>query len=41
MIKIILIDGKQLTEYMIDKNVGVAIEKSYSVKKLDHDYLKN
>ena len=38
--KIVLIDGKQLTEYMIDKNIGVTLEKSYSVKKLDQDYFE-
>ena len=36
--KIVLIDGKQLTEYMIDKNIGVTLEKSYLIKKLDQDY---
>jgi restriction system protein len=36
--KIVLIDGKQLTEYMIDKNIGVTLEKSYFIKKLDQDY---
>ena len=36
--KIVLIDGKQLTEYMIDKNIGVTLEESYFIKKLDQDY---
>jgi restriction system protein len=36
--KIVLIDGKQLTEYMIHNNIGVTLEKSYVVKKLDQDY---
>ena len=36
--KIVLIDGKQLTEYMIDKNIGVTLEKAYFIKKLDQDY---
>ena len=36
--KIVLIDGKQLTEYMIDKNIGVSLEKSYFIKRLDQDY---
>ena len=35
--KIVLIDGKQLTEYMIDKNIGVTSEKSYFIKQLDQD----
>lgn len=36
--KIVLIDGKQLTEFMIDKNIGVSLEKSYFIKRLDQDY---
>ena len=36
--KIVLIDGKQLTEYIIDKNIEVTLEKSYFIKKLDQDY---
>jgi restriction system protein len=36
--KIVLIDGIQLTEYMIEKNIGVTLEKSYFIKKLDQDY---
>ena len=31
-------DGIQLTEYMIDKNIGVTLEESYFIKKLDQDY---
>ena len=36
--KIILIDGEQLTQYMIDNNVGVAEMVNYSVKRIDLDY---
>lgn len=36
--KIVLFDGKQLTEYMIEKNIGVTTEESYFIKKLDQDY---
>ncbi|MXQ55265.1 restriction endonuclease [Shimazuella sp. KC615] len=36
--KIILIDGDQLTEYMIDFNVGVHETARYVVKKIDTDY---
>jgi restriction system protein len=36
--KIILIDGEQLAQYMIDKNVGVAEMANYSVKRIDLDY---
>lgn len=38
--KIVLIDGEQLTQLMIEYNVGVAIEESYVVKKIDLDYFE-
>lgn len=36
--KIILIDGKKLTELMISNNVGVSTVGTYHVKKIDLDY---
>lgn len=36
--KIILIDGDQLAEYMIDFNVGVTTTSKYELKKIDLDY---
>ena len=36
--KIVLIDGYQLAEYMIDHNVGVSVVKSYELKRVDLDY---
>ena len=36
--RIVLIDGKRLTELMIDHDVGVSTARSYSVKKMDADY---
>ena len=36
--RIILIDGNQLAQYMIDHNVGVSIEKTYEIKRVDSDY---
>lgn len=36
--KIILIDGNQLAQYMMDNNVGVSLVAIYEVKKLDLDY---
>lgn len=36
--KIILINGKQLAEYMIEHDVGVSIEKTYEIKRVDSDY---
>jgi restriction system protein len=38
--KIVLIDGKQLTDYMIDFEVGVTKGKAYVVKKIDQDYFE-
>jgi restriction system protein len=36
--RIVLIDGDQLAQYMIDNGVGVTDYKTYTVKKLDGDY---
>ena len=36
--KIILIDGKRLTQLMIDHNVGVSTVKNYEIKRVDSDY---
>ena len=36
--KIVLIDGQQLAEYMIDHNVGVSTVKTYEIKRVDSDY---
>jgi restriction system protein len=36
--KIVLIDGKQLADLMIDHGVGVSIISTYDVKKVDNDY---
>jgi len=36
--KIVLVDGTQLAELMIDHNVGVSIAQSYEVKRIDSDY---
>lgn len=36
--KIVLIDGEQLAELMIDNDVGVSIVAQYPVKKIDTDY---
>lgn len=39
-IKIILIDGKELTKLMITHNVGVQIERSIDFKKIDMDFFE-
>lgn len=36
--KIVLIDGKQLAQLMIDHDIGVATARTYSIKRLDSDY---
>ena len=36
--KIVLIDGKQLAELMIDHDVGVTTTTTYQVKRVDSDY---
>ena len=36
--RVILINGNQLARYMIDHNVGVSVEKTYEIKRVDSDY---
>ena len=36
--KIILIDGDQLAQFMVDNNVGVSPVSVYEVKRVDQDY---
>ena len=38
--RIILIDGKELAELMIEYNVGIATKTNYEVKKIDLDYFE-
>lgn len=40
-IKVVLIDGKRLSELMIDFNVGCAVATSYEVKRVDSDYFED
>lgn len=35
---IVLINGEELANYMIENNVGVSVKKSYEVKRIDLDY---
>lgn len=37
-LKIVLINGKQLTQFMIDYNVGISNIRTYEIKKIDSDY---
>ena len=36
--KIVLIDGDQLSQFMIDYGIGVTVQQSYLVKRVDLDY---
>jgi restriction system protein len=36
--KIVLIDGQQLAQLMIDYNLGCTLQQSYEIKKIDSDY---
>jgi len=36
--KIVLIDGQQLAQYMIDHNIGVTPVTNYEIKRIDSDY---
>ncbi len=36
--KVILIDGEQLANFMIDYNLGVSTFATYELKKIDNDY---
>ncbi len=38
--KIVLIDGEDFAQYMIDYNLGVSVQSTYEVKKIDFDYFE-
>jgi restriction system protein len=38
--KIVLIDGQQLAQYMVDYGLGVSVEKTYEVKRIDSDFFE-
>jgi len=37
-VKIVLLDGLQLAQRLVDYNVGVSVERSYEIKKIDSDF---
>lgn len=37
-VKVVLVDGSALTKLMIKHNVGVSLEQTYEVKKIDSDF---
>ena len=40
-IKVALIDGEKLCEYMMEHNLGVTTQETYEVKRLDRDFFAN
>ena len=38
--KIVLIDGEQLAQYMIEYDIGVSTSTTYRIKKIDSDYFE-
>lgn len=38
--RVVLIDGEQLAQYMIDFNIGVSTAETYEMKKIDNDYFE-
>ncbi len=38
--RIVLIDGEQLADLMIDHNIGVNVFQTYEIKRLDSDYFE-
>jgi restriction system protein len=39
--RIVLIDGKQLADLMIDHDIGVNVVQTYKIKRLDSDYFES
>lgn len=39
--KVILIDGHRLADLMIEHNIGVSVETSYTIKRIDSDYFED
>ena len=40
-LKLVLIDGKQLAELMIQHEVGVQVKSTYRISTLDHDFFES
>lgn len=39
--KIVLVDGEQLTDLMIEYNLGVSVETKYEIKRIDYDFFNH
>ncbi|MGY1985441.1 restriction endonuclease [Blastococcus sp. SYSU DS0669] len=37
-LRLVLIDGRELSRLMVDRNVGVSIEETYHLKRIDEDF---
>jgi restriction system protein len=40
-VKVVLIDGEQLANYVIDVSLGVSVVSEYQIKRLDFDYFED
>lgn len=40
-VKVVLVDGHKLTRLMIEYGIGVSVQSTYSIKKLDSDYFED
>ena len=38
---IILVDGQKLAQLMIEHEVGVSVQKTYQIKRIDSDYFSD
>jgi restriction system protein len=39
--RVVLIDGEQLAELMIEHGVGVTTSRTYEIKRIDEDYFNS
>ena len=39
--KVVLIDGKKLSELMVKYNLGVYVEQVFEIKKIDRDFFND
>ena len=39
--KVVLIDGRELAKLMIEYNIGVSVESTYEIKRIDSDFFEN
>ena len=40
-VKIVLVDGRQLTRLMIEYGIGVSVQSVYTMKRIDSDYFND